>query len=126
LKINMRSDESRIARGSGPRKVGGQRPPGEAVWISASSGILERMDERAAQFFLSVGRLCADARIGGLSVRLRLAEGEDVVGVPYPPPQTDGPDEVDGIGYADSVTVDGVAVTLSDVVEATVCHPGRG
>jgi hypothetical protein len=84
------------------------------------------MDERAAQFFLSVGRLCADARIGGLTVRLRLAGGDEIVGVPNPPPQTEGPGEVDGIGYADSVTVDGVAVALSDVVEATVSHPLRG
>jgi hypothetical protein len=84
------------------------------------------MDERAAQFFLSVGRMCSDARIGRLTVRLLLAGGDEVVGVPYPPPQTEGPEEVDGIGYADSVTVDGVSVTLSDVVEATVCHPFRG
>ena len=84
------------------------------------------MDERAAQFFLSVGRLCADARIGGLTVRLTLAGGDEVVGIPNPPPETEGPEEVDGIGYADSVTVDGVAVALSDVVEATVSHPLRG
>jgi len=84
------------------------------------------MDERAAQFFLSVGRLCADARIGGMTVRLRLAGGDEIVGIPQPPPETEGPDEMDGTGYADSVSVDGVAVSLSDVVEATVSHPLGG
>jgi hypothetical protein len=81
------------------------------------------MDERAAQFFLSVGRLCADARIGGMTVRLRLAGGDEIVGIPQPPPETEGPDEMDGTGYADSVSVDGIAVSLSEVVEATVSHP---
>jgi hypothetical protein len=83
------------------------------------------MDERASQFFLSVGRLCGDARIARLTVRLRLLTGEEVVGVPEPPPETEGEGELDTIGYADAVTVDGVAVTLSDVVEATVAHPQR-
>jgi hypothetical protein len=84
------------------------------------------MDEREAQFFLSVGRLCADARVGGLSVRLTLSGGDEVVGVPQPPPETEGGAELDGTGYADSVSVDGVAVALSEVVEATVSHPLRG
>jgi len=83
------------------------------------------MDERAAQFFLSVGRLCGDARIGGLVVRLALTGGEEIVGVPEPPPETEGPEELDGIGYADSVTIAGVAVALSDVVEASIAYPDR-
>jgi hypothetical protein len=81
------------------------------------------MDERAAQFFLSVGRLCADARIGGLTVRLTLAGGNEVAGIPQPPPETEGADQLDHIGYADSVSIDGVVVTLSEVVEALVMHP---
>jgi hypothetical protein len=81
------------------------------------------MDDRASHFFLTVGRLCGDARTGGFVVRLRLAGGEEVVGVPEPPPQTEGEHELDTIGYADAVTVDGVVVALSDVVEASVAHP---
>ena len=81
------------------------------------------MDERAAQFFLSVGRLCADARIGGLTVRLTLAGGKEVVGIPEPPAETEGADELDHTGYADSVSVDGLVVTLSEVVEASLTHP---
>ena len=83
------------------------------------------MDERVSQFFLSVGRLCDDARIAGLTVRVRLAEGEELEGVPAPPRHTEGADELDAIGYADSVTVGGVDIALSDVVEASVVHPAR-
>jgi hypothetical protein len=80
------------------------------------------MDDRVAHFFVSVGRLCGDARVGGLVVRLTLMSGEDVVGVPGPPRETAGADELDGTGYADALTVDGVAVPFSDVVAASVGH----
>ena len=83
------------------------------------------MDERASQFFLSVGRLCDDARIAGLTVRVWLAGGEELAGVPGPPLPTEGADELDAIGYADAVTIGGVDIALSDVVEASVVHPAR-
>ena len=83
------------------------------------------MDEREAQFFVSVGRLCTDARIGELTVRLTLVGGEEVVGIPQAPPETEGVEELDSTGYADSVSVAGVAIALSEVVEATVSHPVR-
>ena len=81
------------------------------------------MDERVSQFFLSVGRLCADAHLGSLTVRLTLVGGTEIVGVPDPPPEAEGGDELDGTGYLDGVTVAGVAVALSDVIEASVGHP---
>jgi hypothetical protein len=81
------------------------------------------MDDRAAHFFVSVGRLCGDARVGGLVVHLTLASGEEVVGVPAPPRETEGIDELGETGYADALTVEGVAVALSDVIEASVAHP---
>jgi hypothetical protein len=84
------------------------------------------MDERVSQFLLSVGKLCADARIGRLTVHLTVAGGERIAGVPEPPPTTEGDDELDAIGFADVVTVDGVRVALSDVVEASVMRPDRG
>jgi hypothetical protein len=83
------------------------------------------VDERVSQFYLSVGRLCADAHTGRLTVRLTLATGTEVVGVPDPPPETEGGDELDATGYADGVTIAGVAVALSDVIEASVSHPGE-
>jgi hypothetical protein len=91
-----------------------------------AAGNMCRMDERASHFLVIVGRLCADARIGELTVCLTLANGDEVAGVPQPPRDTEGPEEVDATGYADSVSVDGVAVALSDVVEASVSHPRRG
>jgi hypothetical protein len=81
------------------------------------------VDDRAAQFFVSVGRLCGDARVAELVVRLTLTSGEEVVGVPAPPRETDGTDELDGTGYADALTVDGVTVALAEVVEASIAHP---
>jgi hypothetical protein len=81
------------------------------------------VDDREAHFFVTVGRLCADARIGGLSVRLTLGSGEQIVGVPDPPRETEASDELDTTGYADEVTVDGATVRLSDVVDATLRRP---
>ena len=81
------------------------------------------VDERVSQFYLSVGRLCADARLGGLTMRITLADGTEIIGVPQPPRETEGVEQLDAIGYADEVTVDGVTVALSDVVAATVSRP---
>ena len=83
------------------------------------------VDERVSQFFLSVARMCGDAHIGGLTVRLTLVSGAENVGVPDPPPEAEGGDELDATGYQESVTIAGVAVALSDVIEASVGHPGK-
>jgi hypothetical protein len=69
------------------------------------------------------GRLCGDARVGRLVVRLTLVSGKEIVGVPAAPWETEGAGQLDMTGYADALTVDGVAVPLSDVVEAGVAHP---
>jgi hypothetical protein len=78
------------------------------------------VDDRFAQFVISVGRLCADASVGELTVRLSLASGDHVVGVPEPPPETEGAGELDSTGYRDAVTVDGRTVALSDIVGACI------
>jgi hypothetical protein len=80
------------------------------------------VDDRDAQFFVSVGRLCA--HLGDLTVCLSLRSGEEIVGVPESPPETEGGDELDGTGYADAVSVGGLAVPLSEVIEASVRRPG--
>jgi hypothetical protein len=82
------------------------------------------VEDTEAQFFVTVGRLCADARLAGLTVCLRL-DGHEFVGVPAPPPETEGGDQLDTTGYADAVWVGGVEVRLSDVVEASVRRPGQ-
>jgi hypothetical protein len=98
---------------------------GNPLFDPMTSGYRAPMDDRESQFFFSVGRMCGDARTGGLTVRLTLASEEQVIGVPDPPPETEGPDELDTIGYADAVMVGGVEVALSDVVEAALAHPAR-
>jgi hypothetical protein len=98
--------------------------PTRLVGSRLNRGTTCSVDERVSQFFVSVGRLCADAHIGRLTVRLTLVSGAEIVGVPDPPPETEGSGELDATGYADGVTVAGVAVALSDVIEASVGHPG--
>jgi hypothetical protein len=85
--------------------------------------MMARMDERLAQYFLAVGRVCGDARLGQLTVRLTLADGRVVVGVPDPLRDAEGAAELDTIGYADAVTVGGTEVALSAVVEASLTRP---
>ena len=65
------------------------------------------MDERLSQFFLAVERMCGDAGLGRLTVRLTLADGGVVTGVPDPLRETEGAAKLDAIGYADAVTVGG-------------------
>jgi len=68
--------------------------------------------------------MCGDAGLGQLTVRLTLADGRVVAGVPDPLRETEGAGELDTIGYADAVTVGGTEVALSAVVEASVTRPG--
>jgi hypothetical protein len=82
------------------------------------------VDDSVAQFFVTVGRLCADARLAGLTVCVAVADGRQFAGVPDPPPETEAADQLDTTGYADAVRVGGVEIRLSDVVEASVRRPG--
>jgi hypothetical protein len=81
------------------------------------------VDDSVSQFFVSVGRLCTDARLAGLTVCLRAQDGGEWIGVPEPPPETEAEDELDQTGYRDVVSVDGVEVRLSDVIEASIRRP---
>jgi len=81
------------------------------------------VDDREGQFFVTVGELCAAARLAGLSVCLTVLGDHEMVGVPAPPPETEGDDELDTTGYADAVWVGEAEVRLSDVVEASVRRP---
>ncbi len=82
------------------------------------------MDERQAQFLISVGRLCAEAHLARLHVELELAGGRFLSGVPAPPPPADGPGGLDDTGYADAVAVDGTVVAMSDVLAIRLRRPG--
>jgi hypothetical protein len=89
----------------------------------APVGTMCGVDDRVAHFLVSVGKLCADAHVGGLTVRLVLDNGEEVVGVTAPPPESEGPDELDSTGYVDCLWIGGVAVPLSEVAEAAIYRP---
>jgi hypothetical protein len=84
------------------------------------------MDEPTAQFFVTVGRLCADASMADLTVRLRLADGTEVAGIPDGPADTEGDGQFDDTGFADELRVADAVIALSDVVAATVHHPRDG
>src|SRR3954451_5563093 len=105
------------------------------AYVSRAAGRTCGVDDRLAQFMVSVGKLCADAHVGELTVRLGLVSGKEVVGVggappaagglgeAAPPPESEGLDELDSTGYVDCVWVGGAAVPLSEVVEATLHRP---
>ena len=82
------------------------------------------MDDRVAQFLVSVAKLCGDAHLGRFPVRLRLLDGGELLGVPEPPADTDGDGQLGDTGFADQLSVDGVVVALSDVAEASIRRPG--
>jgi hypothetical protein len=91
--------------------------------VSPGAGATCGVDDRVAEFLVNAGNLCADAHVGGLTVRLALDNGEQVVGLTAPPPESEGPDELDTTGYVGCVWVGGVAVRLSGVVEAAIHRP---
>jgi hypothetical protein len=84
---------------------------------------MPRVDDRVAQFLVSVGKLCEDAHLGGFAVRLTLLDDSQLAGVPEPPAETAGAGQLDDTGFADRLTVDGVVVALSDVAEASIQRP---
>ncbi len=82
------------------------------------------MDERLSQFFVCAAQLCADARLAELTVSVTLVGGRRIEGIPQPPPETDDPGQmVDETGYADQVSVGGVAVAFTDIVAVAVRRP---
>ena len=108
-----------------PDREAPARRAGMGVCATPPPGTTRDVDDSNAQFFVTVGNICADARLAGLTVRLSLDTGEQVTGVPEPPPETEGSDELDNTGYADVVPFDGIAVPLSEVVEVSLRRPPR-
>jgi hypothetical protein len=83
------------------------------------------VDDRVAQFLVSVAKLCGDAHLGGFAVRLTLVDGRELQGVPEPPAETEGQGQVDDTGFVDQLSMDGVVVALSEVVQASVRRPAE-
>ena len=84
------------------------------------------MDDRSAQFYVVVAQICADAALAGIAVRMRLASGDVVAGLPAPPRPAVPPDAFGETGYADALRIDGVAFALSAVVAVTLELPDAG
>ncbi len=83
------------------------------------------MDDVTAQFFVMLGDICDDARLGHLPVRLTLADGTVIEGIPdsarQPSPGDAGP--LDDTGVRTMVVIDGVRVALPEVSEVSVVRP---
>jgi len=80
------------------------------------------VDDRSGHFFISVGRICEDAAVGGLPVSVRIGSGETVLGVPEPPAVT-GESGLDSTGYEDGLCVGERRLDLHDVVEIAIRRP---
>ena len=80
------------------------------------------MDDRDSHFFTLVGKLCDEAIVGGIPVRLVLRDGTSCEGHPRPR-VADGARHLDDTGYGDAVDLDTRTVKLSDVVQASVLRP---
>ena len=81
------------------------------------------MDVAASEhFFIMVGRILDDARLGRLSVRLELADGRTIEGVPDDW-ASGGSQELDDTGYDRRVAVAGAQLDLESVRQASIIHP---
>jgi hypothetical protein len=75
-------------------------------------------------FFVMVGQILDEARIGGLIVRLTFGDGGVVEGVPAAPASSDGAgEEIDDTGYRRWISVDGRTLDMTDVCEAAIVRP---
>jgi hypothetical protein len=75
-------------------------------------------------FFVMVGQLIDNARIGGIPLIFDMRGGEVVEGVPSEAAFSASPEqELDDTGYARRVQLAGIAVDLADVRRVTVIYP---
>jgi hypothetical protein len=78
-------------------------------------------------FFVMVGQVLDDARIGGVVVRLTLTDGTVIEGVPSEPvADASQGDEIDDTGYGRWIEVAGARIDLVTVRQATIVHPQPG
>jgi|tagenome__1003787_1003787.scaffolds.fasta_scaffold19756371_2 hypothetical protein len=80
------------------------------------------MDDLVEHYLVTVGQLLDQAAIGGLRVRLELADGQTAEGAP-PLSQGAGDDQLSDTGYPPSIELDGSLVPLAQVRRATIRHP---
>ena len=79
------------------------------------------VDDRQAQFLVTVGEVCASAELGRLEVTLALEDGSEVAGVPRTVHGCG--DELADTGVQPVVFVDGFPVELEQVVAVRLQSP---
>jgi hypothetical protein len=80
------------------------------------------VDERTAQFIITVADVLEGARLASLPVVARVRD-EDVVGIPETVASASGAEEVDDTGRAKRVAIDGVVVDLEDIEQISLRRP---
>jgi hypothetical protein len=70
-----------------------------------------------------LGDACGAAGVGGIPVELALRDGTRVTGTPSPQPAVEAESEVGSTGYADSLRIDDVWLSMRDVVEFVIRTP---
>jgi hypothetical protein len=82
------------------------------------------MDDRRAQFLITIGDMCLAANLAGLVVRVRSRDGSEGAarGVPYLREGIAG-EAAGGIGHPRILMVDGRLVDPEEIVECTICAP---
>jgi len=83
----------------------------------------DSMNDRYAEFLITVGTMCDAAQRASLGVVVRTEAGMRVAGVPVIR-AADGANELDETGYARTFRIDDALVNLDEVVSCTIEAPG--
>ena len=125
--------ESEAARGTGPcvtradrhaeqelvaRPVTGQKTDSPTLRQAATT-----LNDRQAQFLITVADLCAAASLAALPVELVTRDGVRTGGVPGSLRRSAGAEQVDDSGYARTFRIDSRLVNLDEIVECTMRSP---
>jgi hypothetical protein len=81
------------------------------------------IDDRYAEFLITVGGMCDAAQRAGLGVVVETEAGTQVTGVPMMR-AAGARDELNDTGYARTFRVDDAQVNLDEVVSCTIRAPG--
>ena len=92
--------------------------------ISVKTMPVGEMDDRYAEFLITVGGMCDAAQRAGLGVVVKTQTGTQIAGVPAIR-GADADDELDDTGYARTFRIDDALVNLDEVVSCTIQAPAE-
>lgn len=84
------------------------------------------MDDHTAQFYVMVGAICDQARLGQIAVRFALDDGSVVEGIPASPSPAPADAELDQTGYRCDISVGTTPIHLPAVREVAFARPTPG